>query len=61
MSKPLRLRLRIVKAEQTVTGWYMAAYAKNIPLTDNWERFAKLEFENPIDGSWHPVEVVNER
>lgn len=54
MIHPLRLRLRLVDFPETVDKpLILKVYAKTSP-------FAILEFENPLNGSWHPVEVVDD-
>lgn len=58
MSAPLKLRLRELPSSD-----YLEKGQRGIAIGQRLELLhpAILEFENPIDGSWHPVEVVNHR
>ena len=55
INKPLRLRLRRTtkKAEMDY------AYLEGFTLEKGQSIFT-LEFENPLNGSWHPVEIYDE-
>lgn len=57
MSKPLKLRLRVLKRasflEEQQFGLFIGKKGENA-------RAAILEFQNPINDFWHPVEVVDE-
>lgn len=62
MIHPLRLRLRVLplwpgkedkRGLTTIQTCYYGAYHR---VTGE----AVLEFENPLNGTWHPVEVVDD-
>lgn len=58
MTKPLRLRLRVFKEmpAQKNSIWYLGVAKRH----SRFPSPAVLEFENPLNGSWHAVEVVND-
>lgn len=62
MNHPLKLRLLVAehtcgraKVWQQIEGHVLAAVCKNGMLIP-----AVLQFENPLNGTWHPVETVVE-
>lgn len=63
MSLPLRLRLRPIAPADLVLGEKVLVAAERVSVDDvrairNFP--VKLEFQNPINDSWHPVEMVIE-
>jgi hypothetical protein len=63
MHHPLKLRLRVVLPENLddgvtyiTTGVRWGYHSEN----EYYSGPAILEFENPLNGTWHPVEVVQD-
>jgi hypothetical protein len=64
INSPLKLRLRIVPAATLAiepSVWALrAGYTAPIEHSRDYDPYAILEFENPLNGSWHPVEVYED-
>lgn len=61
MIHPLRLRLRVCPSKGKPDGvWYLTGGRRILGNRgkDYLAQPAILEFENPLNGTWHPVEVV---
>jgi hypothetical protein len=62
MIRPLRLRLYIPAAVGPDETCLLVTtpYCVRGPKGEETSVMARLEFENPINGTWHPVEIVDD-
>jgi hypothetical protein len=64
INSPLKLRLRIVPAMTLAlepSVWALkCGYTNPIDRPRYFDPYAVLEFENPLNGTWHAVEVYEE-
>lgn len=62
MMKPLKLRLFITDVTTEGSGWVMNVF-RLLPPEAGQPRWLEkavgtLQFENPMNGTWHPIETV---